>query len=63
MEKIMIMRALFAAQEIWELVEQGFQEPADAIELASLTAAEREFLRDNKKKDSKDLFYLYQAVH
>ena len=56
------MRALFASQDIWELVEQGFQEPADATTLATLTVAERDLFRDNKKKDSKSIFYLYQAV-
>ena len=33
------MRALFASQDIWEMVEQGFQEPIDEIALAALTAA------------------------
>ena len=56
------MRALFSSQDIWELVEQGFQEPADATVLGALTAAERDLLRDNRK-DSKALFYIFQEIH
>ena len=43
--------------------EDGFEEPADEIEFNMLTQAEREILESNKKKDAKDLFFLYQAVH
>ena len=57
------MRDLFASQELWELVENGYPEPANVAELAALTAAERDLLRDNRKKDSKALFYLFQSVH
>ena len=57
------MRALFASQGLWELVENGYPEPADAAVLAALTAAERDLLRRNRKKDSKALFYLFQSVH
>ena len=31
--------------------------------MAGLTAAERDLLRDNRKKDSKALFYLFQSLH
>ena len=31
--------------------------------LAALIAAKRDLLRDNRKKDSKYLFYLFQSVH
>ena len=44
-------------------MEQAFREPTDASALAALTVAERDVLRDNKKKDNKALFYLFQAVH
>ena len=57
------MRALFASQGIWELVEHGFQEPTDAATLNALTTTERDLLKDNRKKDSKALFYIFQAVH
>ena len=45
------MNALFASQDIWELVDNGFQELADATTLNALTQAQRYLLRENKKKD------------
>ena len=57
------MRALFTSQDLWEFVEDGFEEPADEEEFEDLTQAEKELLKRNRKKDSKALFLLYQAVH
>ena len=58
-----MMRALFSSHGIWELVENGYPEPADAAALTALTVVERNFLRYNRKKDSKALLYLFQSVH
>eukprot|EP00253_Pinus_taeda_P034594 PITA_34594 len=57
------MRALFASQDLWELVEYGFEEPTNEEEFNGLTQAEKALLKSNKKKDSKALVFLYQAVH
>ena len=57
------MRALFASQDLWELVENGFDKPADENEFDDLTQAEKDLLKSDTKKDLKALFYLYQAVH
>jgi len=57
------MKALFSLQDIWELLENGFQEPVDVATYNDLTQAQRDLLRENKKKDSKALFYIFQAVH
>eukprot|EP00253_Pinus_taeda_P006584 PITA_06584 len=57
------MKALFASQGIWELVETGYAEPVDATALAALTATERDQLKSDKKKDAKALFLLFQSVH
>ena len=57
------MRALFVSQDLWEFVEDGFEETANEEEFEDLTQEERELLKSNKKKDSKALFLLYQAVH
>eukprot|EP00253_Pinus_taeda_P029676 PITA_29676 len=56
------MRALFASQDLWELVEDGFEERADENEFNRLTQGEKDLLKSNRKKDSKALVFLYQAV-
>ena len=45
------MKALFSSQDIWDLVENGFQEAADATTYNALSQAEMDLLRDNRKKD------------
>ena len=57
------MRALFASQDLWELVEYGFEEPGDEDEFNGLTQAEKDLFKSNRKKHSKALVFLYQAVH
>jgi len=46
------MKTLFKSQELWDLVEKGYAEEDEA-----------QRLRENKKKDSKALFYIQQAMH
>eukprot|EP00253_Pinus_taeda_P012472 PITA_12472 len=46
-----------------DLVENGFQEPADVTTYNALSQAERDLLRENREKNAKDLFYIFQAVH
>ena len=53
---------MFASRDLWELVEDGFEEPADENEFNRLTQAEKDLLKSNRKKDSKALVFLYQAV-
>eukprot|EP00253_Pinus_taeda_P033983 PITA_33983 len=57
------MRALFSSQDLWELVEYGFEEPADENEFNRLTQAEKDLLKSNRKKDSKALVFFNQLVH
>ena len=57
------MKALFASQDLWEIVEDGFEQPADENEFNRLTQAKKDLLKSNRKKDSKALVFLYQAVH
>eukprot|EP00253_Pinus_taeda_P025062 PITA_25062 len=57
------MKALFASQGIWELVETGYAEPADETTLATLTVAKRDQSKSDKKKDSKAFLFLFQSVH
>jgi hypothetical protein len=56
------MRALFISQDLWELVEYGFEEPADETTFNNLTQGEKDLLRLNRKKDAKAIVLLYQAV-
>src|ERR1700728_3329810 len=56
------MKALFASQDLWEIVEDGFDEPADENGFNSLTPAEKDLLKRNRKKDSKARVLLYLAV-
>ncbi|KAE8734772.1 hypothetical protein F3Y22_tig00000715pilonHSYRG00163 [Hibiscus syriacus] len=46
------MKTLFKSQDLWDLVENGYIE-----------ADKEARLRDNKKNDSKALFFIQQAVH
>eukprot|EP00253_Pinus_taeda_P033405 PITA_33405 len=57
------MNTLFSSQDIWDLVENDFQEPADAATYNALSQQEKDLLKNNRKKDSKGLFYIFQAVH
>eukprot|EP00253_Pinus_taeda_P004822 PITA_04822 len=56
------MTALFASQDLWEIVEDGFKEPADENEFNRLTPAEKDLLKSNRKKDSKSRVLLYLVV-
>ncbi|KAL8135850.1 hypothetical protein AgCh_010453 [Apium graveolens] len=47
------MRTLFKSMELWNLVEKGYSDRDNN--------AER--LRENKKKDTKALFFIQQAMH
>lgn len=45
------MKTLFKSQELWDLVENGYSEIDEEAKL-----------RENKKRDSKALFYIQQAI-
>ena len=46
------MKTLFKSQDLWEFIEDGYADPDDAARL-----------KENKKRDSKALFFIQQAVH
>ncbi|GMP33046.1 hypothetical protein CsSME_00006536 [Camellia sinensis var. sinensis] len=46
------MMTLFKSQDLWDLVEQGYADPDEETRL-----------KENKKKDSKALVIIQQAVH
>jgi hypothetical protein len=56
------MKTLFCFQYVWDLVENGFPEPADKQAYHALSQAEKDLLKEKKKKDSKALFFIQQAM-
>ena len=57
------MKALFRGQDVWEIVQYGYAEPANMTTYSNLTQAEKDVLREQRKKDGKALFYIHQAMH
>ena len=52
-------KALLRSQELWELVEDGYTEPRED---AVMSNAERQAMRESRKKDNKTLFTIYQGL-
>jgi hypothetical protein len=57
------MKELFRGQDVWEIVENGYVEPTDQETYNALTQAEKDALKDQRKKDGKEMFYIHQAMH
>lgn len=55
------MRALFGSQELWEIIVDRFTEPTPEEE-AAYTADEKKVLMEQRKKDNKAHFLLYQGL-
>ena len=55
------MKVLYESQDLWSVVENGLSEPANQNQ-AGLTPQQTAELKENKKKDKKVLFFIYQAV-
>ncbi|KAG9454468.1 hypothetical protein H6P81_007372 [Aristolochia fimbriata] len=55
------MKTFLAAQDLWEIVRDGYEQP-ESDEEAALTAAERGTLRSLRRKDTKALYFLFQGV-
>ena len=49
------MKALFRGQDVWEIVQHGYAKPADMTTYNNITQAEKDVLREQRKKDGKDL--------
>ena len=57
------MKALFRGQDVWEIVQNGYVEPADQTAYNNITQAKKDALREQRKKDGKALFYIHQSMH
>ena len=53
------MRALLSSQDVWEMMEKGYEEPQDD---ATLSANQKQSLQDARKKDSKARYLIYQGL-
>ena len=49
------MKDLLRGQDVWEIVQNGYIEPADQTSYNNITQAEKNTLRKQKKKDGKVL--------
>ncbi|XP_022158582.1 uncharacterized protein LOC111025036 [Momordica charantia] len=53
------MKALLGSQDAWEIVDRGYEEPAEDV---VLNQAQRETLQNTRKKDQKALTIIHQAI-
>ncbi|XP_020688719.2 uncharacterized protein LOC110104092 [Dendrobium catenatum] len=53
------MKALLGAQDVWEMIEKGYKEPQDE---SSLSQAQKDSLRDSRKRDKKALYLIFQGL-
>ena len=51
-----------AYQELWELVEKGYDEPSSPQDEEKLSEAHKTTLKDASKRGKKALFIIYQCV-
>lgn len=56
------MRALLGAQEVMEIVEHGYEEPASKEAEAALKEEQKITLRAERKKDCKARSIIYQGL-
>ncbi|KAL8087732.1 hypothetical protein AgCh_037766 [Apium graveolens] len=56
------MKVLLGSYDNWEIIENGFNEPADATAEAALPNAEKTALKEIRKKDKKALYTIIQGV-
>ena len=56
------MKDLFRGQDVWEIVQHGYAEPADQVAYNNLSQAKKYILREQRKKDGKAQFYIHQDV-
>ena len=57
------MKALFIGKDVWEIVQNGYTKPANQMTYNNLTQAKKDDMREQRRKDGKDLFYIHQAMH
>lgn len=53
------MKALLEAQDLWEIVEKGYNEPREET---TLSQTQKDSLKESRKRDKKALYFIYQAL-
>ncbi|XP_058181305.1 uncharacterized protein LOC131299741 [Rhododendron vialii] len=56
------MKVLLGYQDLWDLVENGFEQPALKEDEERLTEGQKVLLKQMRNKDKKALFQIYQAI-
>ncbi|KAE8707740.1 TMV resistance protein N-like [Hibiscus syriacus] len=56
------MKALIGSQDVWDIIEKGYNEPADDDSFATLIPDQKTTLKDSRKRDKKALYLIYQAL-
>ena len=57
------MKYLLRGQYVWDIVQNGYTEPAYQAAYNNLTQYEKDALWEQRKKDRKDMFYIHQSMH
>ena len=53
------MKDLFRGQDVWDIIKNGYVERADQAAYNSISQAKKDILREQRKKDEKDFFYIH----
>ncbi|XP_028078272.1 uncharacterized protein LOC114280122 [Camellia sinensis] len=56
------MRVLLASQDLWDLIEKGYEEPNSQEDEDKLSENQKNGLKGSRKGDKKALFLLYQCI-
>ncbi|XP_056684932.1 uncharacterized protein [Spinacia oleracea] len=58
----MQMKSVFISQDLWELVQNGYEQPKDANEEATWDEAKRKHYKQNRIRDNYVLSLIYRGV-
>ncbi|KAE8674311.1 Detected protein of unknown function [Hibiscus syriacus] len=56
------MKALLGSQDVWDIIEKCYNEPADYVVFVTLTSYQKTTMKDSRKRDKKALYLIYQAL-
>ncbi|KAE8681894.1 mucin-2-like [Hibiscus syriacus] len=56
------MKALLGSQDCWDIIEDVYTEPENAVVEAALANEEKKILKESRRKDKRALFFSFQGV-